>query len=285
MGEKEQKKIKMTIKNFTTILSVTSILLAQSLVSSVQPSTASEKLLAQNNDCRAVDVDSFLNVRRSPNGVIINRLEDTDIVYLDERPSNGWVKIRYPVEGYIYDQYLVYCSPDAASQTPRNEARSTTDAMQPGDENISTIPASNCRQVTQNNLSVRNQPNGQIVGQLNQDQQVMLANEGYKGWVPIEYPIDGYVSAQYLTDCETAMTNETSMNRESIATVTGSNCRQIMSPDVPVRAEPMGNIIGQLAQNEEVYIANEGYDGWVPIERPINGYVTSANLGNCTLSD
>ena len=28
-------------------------------------------------------------------------------------------------------------------------------------------------------------------------------------------------------------------------------------------------------------IANEGYNGWVPIEQPSSGYVTSPNLGLC----
>lgn len=144
------------------------------------------------------------------------------------------------------------------------------------------MPGSNCRQVSRDQLLVRQKPNGQIVGQLTDEQRVMIANEGFNGWVPIEYPINGYVVSQYLTNCETTANLPTSVNDENVTTVADSNCRQIMSPDVPVRSQPMGDVIGKLDQTNQVSIANEGYDGWVPIERPYSGYVTSANLGDCT---
>ena len=177
--------------------------------------------------------------------------------------------------------YLVYCSNDYAATEPEATNSPVAVAVPTEAENISTVPNSNCRQVTRNNLPVRNKPEGQLVGRLPRNQQVFMANEGFNGWVPIEAPINGYVPAEYLTACTGNTADLSTANSEPLATVDGTNCRLVMSPDVPLRAEPMGNIIGTLNKNERVYIANEGFDGWVPIESPASGYVTAANLGQC----
>ena len=107
----------------------------------------------------------------------------------------------------------------------------------------------------------------------------MLANEGYDGWVPIEKPASGYIPSQFLKPCTGVY--PVSSSGENISTVPGSNCRVVLSPNVPLRAEPKGRVVGQLTQNQQVFIANEGINGWVPIERPVSGFVTSPNLGLC----
>lgn len=264
----------MFLKNQFTFISTVLVLLLQSSIITPKPSKATQPIIAQNNRCRQVNTNTYINVKNKPTGLVIGRLEDDDIVYVEAEYYNNWARISHPVAGYISTDNLVYCTSNSSINQP---VRNTTLRYEP----LTTVPGSNCRRVNEDRIMVRNKPNGRVVGQLTEDQQVTLANEGYNGWVPIEYPVNGYISAEYLTDCDkTATVMNTAPNRP-VSTVLGTNCRQIMSPDVPVRAEPMGDIIGTLDENKTVYIANEGYDGWVPVERPMSGYVTSANLGDC----
>lgn len=62
-----------------------------------------------------------------------------------------------------------------------------------------------------------------------------------------------------------------------------NNCREVdVNTMLHIRRQPNGEIIGTLNENQMVYIANEGYNSWIPVERPVNGYVNSANLGYCS---
>ncbi len=261
----------MILRKLSIFASVLPLLLTQSLINPLKALETKPILLSQNKTCRQVNSDTFINVRNAPTGSVVGRLESADQVYIIDEVEDGWVQISYPIAGYVYAGNLAYCTDDNSSNYDNPTAA-----------NPNTVEGSNCRQVNRDRLLVRQKPNGQIVGQLADEQRVMIANEGFNGWVPIEYPINGYIASQYLTNCETTANPPTSVNEQNVATVADSNCRQIMSPDVPVRAKPMGDIIGKLDQNNQVSIANEGYDGWVPIESPVSGYVTAANLGNCT---
>lgn len=148
-------------------------------------------------------------------------------------------------------------------------------------EAVSTVGGSNCRKVNRN-IPVRTKPMGPIIGALSKNQQVLLANEGNSGWVPIEAPISGYIPSQYLGQCTTPMADSFSPNApEAVTTVAGTNCRLVLSPDTPVRSVPKGPMVGEFRKNQRVYIANEGVDGWVPVESPASGYVASPNLGQC----
>ncbi|MEQ9357659.1 SH3 domain-containing protein [Coleofasciculus sp. F4-SAH-05] len=143
-----------------------------------------------------------------------------------------------------------------------------------------------CREVDVNTmLNIRQQPNGRVVGALEDAQTVNIIGEPEDGWVEIDAPMDGYVAARYLDYCTGAVppsqTMPTTPASEGVSTVPGSNCRQVVSPNTSVRSQPNGEVIGTLEKNRTVYIANEGNNGWVPIERPIDGYVNAANLGYC----
>lgn len=151
----------------------------------------------------------------------------------------------------------------------------------------------NCREVDVNTaLNVRRQPGGQVVGTLNDNQNVTIAGEPANGWVRISGPMDGYVFARYLNYCAgaaaptpsqpIAQTTPNILEGEAITTVPGSNCRQIVSPNTVIRTKPDGEVIGTLQENQLVYIANEGVNGWVPVERPVSGYVNATNLGYCS---
>lgn len=149
----------------------------------------------------------------------------------------------------------------------------------------------NCREVDVNTaLNVRQQPGGQVIGTLENGQNINIIGEPANGWVRISSPMDGYVFAQYLNYCPgaalppqpTAGITPIPMGGERISTVPGSNCRAAISPNVPIRTKPDGEVIATLNNNQAVYIANEGVNGWVPIERPVSGFVRSANLGYCT---
>ncbi len=274
----------MNTKKWTIILGTASIIAAQNYQSSTV-SAQTNMINAETSACREVNVDNYLNVRNAPGGEVIGRLPDDQQVSI-QTVGNGWASISAPIDGYVSSNYLVYCA-DVPNLSDYYTPTSTTTAANPyeytyGGENTSTVPGSNCRQVNTDGLPVMDEPNGNIVGQLMRGEAVMMANEGFNGWVPIEAPVNGYISAEFLTGCSSAAMNTMStMGQESVTTVAGINCRVTVSPDVQLRYEPMGAVIGMLAENQRVYIANEGYDGWVPVEKPTSGYVASANLGTC----
>lgn len=65
--------------------------------------------VAQINNCREVDVNSMLNIRRQPNGEVIGALENEQTVSVVGEPQNGWVQINTPMNGYVAARYLEYC--------------------------------------------------------------------------------------------------------------------------------------------------------------------------------
>lgn len=272
----------MNNQKITATLLLTATLLAPSILSLKASAQTPEQLFAQSNSCRETNVATYLNIRNAPNGKVIARLRDAEQVYMTGKTSNGWVSISAPVEGYVSSKYLVYCAsstPTSSDETSVSNVNALPTTATLAGENVTTVAGDNCRVVNANGLPVVDEPNGSIVGQLAANDQVFIANEGFNGWVPIESPINGYVSAQFLTQCAPGA-GSTAMDQETLATINGTNCRQVLSPDVPLREEPMGVVIGKLMQGQRVNIANEGFDGWVPVESP-NGYVTSANLGSC----
>jgi len=59
--------------------------------------------------------------------------------------------------------------------------------------------------LTDSALNVRDRPNGQVIGSLENGAVVAIGvTDGSEGedWTRIISPIEGYVSAQYLTDCK-----------------------------------------------------------------------------------
>lgn len=242
---------------------------AKSLVP-FQASQPSQQL-AQASDCREVEVRTALNVRQDPNGTVIGTLRNGQTVTLASPPQNGWVEISSPRDGYVSTSYLTYCSesnPVATTPTPTTSPATTA-----------TVPGDNCRRILANNVPIRREPSGEIIGTLNQGQLIYIANEGNRGWVPIEKPTSGYVSSANMGYCP-ARTDVT--DAEDVSTTPGSNCRRVVSQTLAIRQEPDGMVVGVLNQNQKVVIANEGNDGWVPIEQPLGGYVNAANLGYCS---
>lgn len=227
--------------------------------------------IAQVSNCREVNVNTALNIRREPWGQVVGVLEDGDTVTIVGEPENDWVRINAPMEGYVATSFLTYCP---GANVPTTDVSATVD-----DDDGAAVPGSNCREVNRT-TPVRSSPDGDIILRLRENQAVIIANEGSNGWVPIEEPVSGFVSAQYLRTCseDTAAI----VDEDDVSTVTGSNCRRIVAADAPVRSEPRGDIIGTLDLNQTVTIANEGNSGWVPIEEPVSGYVSGSNLGYCS---
>ncbi|AFZ21403.1 SH3 domain-containing protein [Allocoleopsis franciscana] len=160
---------------------------------------------------------------------------------------------------------------------------------------VAQATGTSCREVDVNTaLNVRQQPGGQVIGTLQNGQNVNISGEPMNGWVSISGPMDGYVFARYLNYCAGAAVPPQPMTQtpmaqtmpnpiagERISTVPGSNCRRAVSPNLAVRSKPDGEVVGTLDENQRVFIANEGVNGWVPIETPISGFVRSDNLGYC----
>lgn len=150
-----------------------------------------------------------------------------------------------------------------------------------------------CRRIISESVPVRSERDGNVIGTLREGRIIYIANEGNQGWVPVERPVNGYVKSANMGLCPQAISSET-MNdstmtqrpetpgSEDISTVPNRNCRRVISENIPVRREPNQQPFVTLDKNQIVYIANEGRNGFVPIEQPINGYVKAMNLGYCS---
>lgn len=201
-----QKEAWQTL-GFTALYSLALTLLPKAVGATEPPSlqTSVGYQVAQVNNCREVDVNTALNIRQQPGGRVIGTLSDGQNVNISGEPENGWVQVTTPTEGYVFASYLNYCAgaaPSSQAMSPTtSQTPSNTTANTAGGEEVSTVPGSNCRQTISPNVSVRKEPNGEEVGTLEENQEVYIANEGYDGWVPIERPVDGYVSSANLGIC------------------------------------------------------------------------------------
>lgn len=167
----------------TLPLTLGSTFAAQSSQPLSQPRTP--QLAQATSDCRRVATRrTNLNVRSSPGGAITGSLADNTLVTI-ENAVGDWVPISAPTQGYVSARYLEYCS----QPVPPSTTVSDTD---------------NCRQVSSGNvLRVRRSPSieSPIIGTLTAGQQVTIDNRGASGWVPIDQPVAGFVSASRLTYC------------------------------------------------------------------------------------
>ena len=184
---------------FTTLYSLALTILPNVANANQPPSVqgSDEYQIAQATNCREVDVNTMLNIRQQPYGQVIGALENAQTVNIIGEPEDGWVQIDAPMDGYVAARYLEYCTGAVPPSEPTGQTPPTT----PGNEQVSTVPGDNCRQVVSPNISVRSQPNGEVIGTLEKNRTVYIANEGNNGWVPIERPIDGYVNAANLGYC------------------------------------------------------------------------------------
>ncbi|MBE9125006.1 MULTISPECIES: SH3 domain-containing protein [unclassified Coleofasciculus] len=184
-----------------TVLSSLALLTTPKTANANQPPSLqksdSYQIAQQTDNCREVDVNTSLNVRRQPYAQVIGTLDDEQNVNIIGEPVDGWVRIDSPMNGYVFARYLNYCTGAASPSQSMTETTPTT----PGSNEVSSVPGSNCRQVISPNLSVRAKPNGDIVGSLEENQTVYIANEGVNGWVPIEKPMSGFVSSASLGYC------------------------------------------------------------------------------------
>lgn len=254
-------------KTWKQTIGLTTIL---SLFFATLPKTAT----AQNPDamsrianCREVNSPSGITVRNRPDGEAIGTIAADQNLYIANEGRNGWVPVETPMSGYVRAEDLSYCSGTATTVAEDNSI-----SRQDPSEFISMGVESNCRQAKQANILIRKQPQGDIIGTLENEQNVYIANEGRNGWVPIEQPASGYVRANDLTECTPTVTVSPS----------SSNCRKVNTEvGLNVYTKPAGTVVSTLAENRYVSIANEGRNGWVPIEKPVDGYVNAEELTYC----
>ncbi|HBB32306.1 MAG TPA: hypothetical protein DDZ80_09920 [Cyanobacteria bacterium UBA8803] len=138
-----------------------------------------------SNNCRRVEADGGLRIRRNPslNSPVIGVVPDGGTVTIVNRGKDGWAPISEPEEGYVSTDYLKLC--DRAVEPPSP-----------------TSP--NCRQVgAMNGLTVRESPSidSDTVGSLDNSELVTIVNRGANGWVPISAPLTGYIQAASLKLC------------------------------------------------------------------------------------
>ncbi|NEP11689.1 MAG: SH3 domain-containing protein [Symploca sp. SIO2C1] len=265
-------------------LAVTTFPLASTATSTATPqntqNSAPETISSENEDeyqlaqtstnCRQVNTASnnlYLNIRSSPNGPVIGRVNNGEQVTIKNTGSGAWVSISAPKEGFVFGKYLKACTQTAPS--PQRSRSSTTPP-----------PADKCREVnTQSqNLNVRSSPNGPTIDSLANGTKVTIVNTGTDGWVPISAPRQGYVFGQFLKPCSQTTTPKPP------TTPTTSKCRQIQSTGgIPVRQSASGNatVVGTLNNGTQVTLVNRGANGWVPISAPVNGFIPSAFLILC----
>lgn len=140
------------------------------------------------------------------------------------------------------------------------------------------IPDS-CRQVSaQGVLGIRQQPSSEspVVGNLANNQRVVIQNRGNNGWVPILSPVEGYIPAANLVYCTSAA--------PAPPPATSDNCRQVRARGgLNVRQEPSTTsaIVGRFANRQRIVVESRGNNGWVPVASPVQGYVYAPYLGYC----
>lgn len=146
---------------------------------------------------------------------------------------------------------------------------------------VQTVPVTNCREAKRSDLIIRDEPGGQEIGRLREGENIYIANEGRNGWVPIERPGSGYVEAKDLSTCGEADIVSEAVEREGLSTPSVNDCRETNVSSVTLRDQPQGEVIGTLDRGEKVYIQDNSENGWVEVQYPVSGYVTSANLSYC----
>lgn len=147
------------------------------------------QLAQTSNTCREVSARNGLYVREDPTvystalGVLpygrnVTVVENPGRNVVVGNPGVEWMPISAPIRGYVYAGFLSSCQ-----ESP---------------------PPNTCREVSaRGGVYVRQEPsiNGDIVGVVPTGRNVTLENRGANGWVPISVPLQGYVSAAYLTYC------------------------------------------------------------------------------------
>lgn len=138
--------------------------------------------LAQSASCRQVVAESGLYVRESPTvfSEAIGILNYGRNVTVQPGGTDRWVRISAPLAGYVYAGWLGAC------------------------QSAVSIPPESCRLVIANQgAPIRNLPStqGMTLGKVASGRRVTIENRGANGWVPISAPLEGYISAAYLTGC------------------------------------------------------------------------------------
>lgn len=134
---------------------------------------------------------------------------------------------------------------------------------------------SDCRKVdARYGLNIRERPteNSRIVGVVANGAKINIESRGQNGWVPIDDPRDGYVSAEYLNYCGTPTPPQVS-------------CAQVDAyGGLNVRRRPTTNspIIRTLDNGRYVNIREARGSDWVSISAPVSGFVASGYLESCS---
>lgn len=134
--------------------------------------------------------------------------------------------------------------------------------------------SNNCYQVVaKRGVYVREKPTvySTALGIVAYGRNVEVTGEITNNWVPISAPLQGYVYADWISQCQAASPPP-------------NNCRKVVSATgIPARQEPSSNskILGYISSDRRVIITGRGANGWVPISVPFRGYVQSDRLAYC----
>ena len=146
--------------------------------------------LAQGStNCHEVAARNGLYVREDPTvysralGILpygrnVTVVESKGANTVGGNPGAKWMPISAPMQGYVYAGFLSSCQ-----ESP---------------------PPKNCREVSKRGGAyIRQEPsiNSDVVGVVPNGRNVTIENRGANGWVPVSVPLQGYVSATYLTYC------------------------------------------------------------------------------------
>ena len=146
--------------------------------------------IAQNSDkCHEVAARNGLYVREDPTvysralGILpygrnVTVVESKGANTVGGNSGAKWMSISAPMQGYVYAGFLSSCQ-----ESP---------------------PPKNCREVSKRGGAyIRQEPsiNSDVVGVVPNGRNVTIENRGANGWVPVSVPLQGYVSATYLTYC------------------------------------------------------------------------------------
>ncbi|MEB3830765.1 SH3 domain-containing protein [Phormidium sp. CCY1219] len=154
-----------------------------------------------------------------------------------------------------------------------------TDRVSSNRGEFQVAQATSCREVDSNSgLNVRARPWGRVIGGLEENETVSLANPTTASgdWVQIDSPMNGYVAAKFLSYC--------SASAPEPGPIASGGCREVDAyGGLNVRQRPSvgSDVVTTLSNSQQVEIEGRGSDGWVEVDAPVDGYVAGEYLNYC----
>lgn len=199
---------------------------------------------------------------------------------------------------------------EPGEQPATDEPDAEPNAEEPASTNANSL-INQCR-LTNRTISVFTKPSvadgSEIVATLSPATAVLLASEGYSGWIKISEPARGFVIARHLTLCpdepetppeapQPTPAPPTSNNDfpfpqdPTLLNITAGACRRAIV-DLAIRPEARSDarpFIGSVKEGETMILTGESvlgaeYRQWLQISQPYPGWISGGVEGGTNLA-